>query len=225
MNSKSTYHQVARYDYTYDHFFFLHAFLVVACVLLALQAVSATDLDNFPDIPFKVFSGWVESQFNPKVTLATVLTVLFSMTENPDLLNLHAQQQHPRSPREYATALSGWIKTLSRAVERKLGSESKTLLQSPQLQAHMSPEATTVAIATKLDAMAKVLKLNPYNRHGHFVAKVNAISSTTIEPALVISPQAGNYSREDIVLAFTLGDTVKTIANTMCAPDTHNATS
>ena len=167
--------------------------LMVASLLLAFQAMPVATatlvLDDFPDIPFVVFSEWVETHFNPKVTLATVLTVLFSLTENTDLLNLHSRQQHPQGSRERYTALSGWIKTLSRALQKKLGTDSKTLLQPPQLQVH-SEDATTSAIATKLDSMAKVLNLNPYNKHGRFVEKLNTVSLAKIEPAIVICPEA-----------------------------------
>ncbi|KAF8815879.1 hypothetical protein BYT27DRAFT_7078727, partial [Phlegmacium glaucopus] len=40
-------------------------------------------------------SEFVLSHFNSQVSLATVLILLFTMTENPELLSLHAQQQHP----------------------------------------------------------------------------------------------------------------------------------
>jgi hypothetical protein len=70
--------------------------VTVACIVLALGAIpmvsAAPEMDAFPDIPFRVFSQFVENQFGPKVTLATVFTVVLSLTENTDLLNLHAQQ-------------------------------------------------------------------------------------------------------------------------------------
>ena len=166
---------------------------MVVSLLLAFQAmplVTATPvLDDFPDIPFVVFSQWVETHFNPKVTLATVLTVLFSLTENTDLLNLHSRQQHTQSSRECYTALSGWIKTLSRALQKKLGTDSRTLLQASQLQAH-SEDVTTSAIATKLDSMAKLLDLSPYSKHGDFVERLNPVSLAKIQSAVVICPQA-----------------------------------
>ena len=38
---------------------------------------------------------FIQSTFSPKVSLSTVLILLFSITENTDLLNLHAHQQNP----------------------------------------------------------------------------------------------------------------------------------
>jgi hypothetical protein len=83
--------------------------------------------------------------------------------------------------------LSGWIKALARALEKKLGSDSETLLQSSEIQTH---EAATTAIAAKLDGMAKVLDLHSYNKHGHFLGKLNSVSLTEIQPALIICPKA-----------------------------------
>lgn len=57
---------------------------------------ATSDMQTFPDITFKVFSDFITQNFSSKVSLATVLLVLFSMTENPDLLNLHARQKNPR---------------------------------------------------------------------------------------------------------------------------------
>ena len=48
---------------------------------------------------------FIEDTFGPKISLATVLLVLFSMTE---LLSLHACQQHPSEEEKKITA-SGWI--------------------------------------------------------------------------------------------------------------------
>ena len=66
----------------------IHAFGLLPTVMASSQ-----DQTPFPDIPFHVFVNYVEKNFSTKVSLATVLTVLFTLTSNPDLLNLHARQQ------------------------------------------------------------------------------------------------------------------------------------
>ena len=73
----------------------------------------------FPDIPFKVFNDFVVQNFNSKVTLATVLMLFFTMTENTDLLNLHQRQQNPQLSDEKRVNLSSWIKSLACEVKRK----------------------------------------------------------------------------------------------------------
>jgi hypothetical protein len=59
------------------------------------MALAVSSEMPFPDIAFKDFSKFVNSNFGPQVSLSTVLLVLFTMTENPDFLNLHARQKHP----------------------------------------------------------------------------------------------------------------------------------
>src|ERR1700722_19644300 len=68
---------------------------IITFVFLPVVSAS-TNQDPFPNVTFKLFSKFVEQQFSSNVSLATVLTVLFTVTSNPDLFNLHACQQHPR---------------------------------------------------------------------------------------------------------------------------------
>ena len=68
--------------------------LVPLALLLSLPTVVATsNMQSFPDITFKVFSNFVAQNFSSWVSLAKVLLVLFSLIENPDLLNLHGRQK------------------------------------------------------------------------------------------------------------------------------------
>ena len=78
-------------------------------ILTFMPFVSAApQTQPFPQISFKDFSQFIEGVFGPKISLATVLLLLFSMTENPELLSLHARQQHPTGEEKKIVA-SGWI--------------------------------------------------------------------------------------------------------------------
>jgi CxC5 like cysteine cluster associated with KDZ transposases len=170
-----------------------NALIIVACTLLTFEAIpivsAAPEVDAFPNIPFQAFSHFMENQFGPKVTLATILTVMFSLMENTDLLNLHAHQQHPISHKENHVSLSGWIKALARAVEEKLGNDSSTLFRASEIQTHMSSDTITNTLATKLDGLAKILSLHPYDTHGRFIGKLKSVSYIDIELAFVICPK------------------------------------
>ncbi len=72
--------------------------------------VAKSDTQPFPDITFKVFGDFVTQNFSSRVSLATVLLVLFSLTDNSDLLNLHARQKNPHVQGERKEMSSGWIK-------------------------------------------------------------------------------------------------------------------
>ncbi|KAF8905218.1 hypothetical protein CPB84DRAFT_1893787 [Gymnopilus junonius] len=87
---------------------------VIALVLFFPLVEAAPAKQQFPDISFKAFNKFVERTFSSDVSLATVLAVLFSLTENMDLLNLHARQietlffpgEYPHTWIKQATALS-----------------------------------------------------------------------------------------------------------------------
>src|SRR6267154_6698742 len=83
-------------------------------LLLGLfPVVSATPSDDpFSGITFKAFSEFVEQHFRSKISLTTVLIVLSTMTNNYDVLNLHARQQHTL-PDQRLQMISGWLKTLA----------------------------------------------------------------------------------------------------------------
>ena len=84
--------------------------------------VSAAPVESpFPDILFSDFNFLIQSTFGSKITLATVLMLLFSVTDNPDLFNLHFCQQHPTEPGENRIPISGWLTTLANTIAKKLG--------------------------------------------------------------------------------------------------------
>ena len=80
----------------------------------------------FPDLTFKVFSEYIFSHFSSQVSLVTVLVLLFTMTENPELLSLHARQQNPVYSEENNVQISGWMKALANALKNRLDLEEET---------------------------------------------------------------------------------------------------
>src|ERR1700691_321472 len=85
-----------------------------------LPVVSAAPNDDpFSGITFKAFSEFVEQHFSSRISSTTVLVVLFTMTNNSDLLNLHAHQQHPL-PNERMQMISGWLQLVA-VLKARLG--------------------------------------------------------------------------------------------------------
>ena len=81
---------------------------------MLLPMVAALPQDSqFPDIPFQEFSKFILNNFSSKITLAQALLVLFTITDNTDLLSLHAHQQNPQYREETRASNSGWIKCLA----------------------------------------------------------------------------------------------------------------
>ena len=147
-----------------------------------MPGVAAQGEENpFPGIPFKVFNSFVKENFSSKITLSQVLLVLFTITDNTDLLNLHARQQNPEYPNEIGSSDSGWIRSLVRALQEKLGDGQKKLFKKAD---NIDSDHQITAIGKKLDGLAKVLKLYPYDDQGQFQGKLKPIShaSITVRP-------------------------------------------
>lgn len=135
--------------------------------------------EPFPDITFGVFSKFIIENFTGDISLVTVLTMLFTLTNNPDILNLHARQQKPTLNRERSQILSGWMKALTRALKDKVGEES-------DLFSFREDDEVTAKLVT----LTKLLKLDPYEKYGYdengrLSKKLQPVSK--VEPALVIA--------------------------------------
>ena len=89
---------------------------------------AASELYPFPDVTFRVFSNFITQKFSSKILLETILTVLFTLTSNPNLLNLHAHQQHPQNKDERHHTVTGWMNALSWALQEHIKDDSKRLL-------------------------------------------------------------------------------------------------
>ena len=63
----------------------------ILVLLLCMTGVAENpDQQPFLNISFKMLNDFVLQHFSSQVSLATVLMILFSLTENKDLLNLHS---------------------------------------------------------------------------------------------------------------------------------------
>ena len=100
-----------------------------ASITLLHMVAAMPEEHGFPDLTFKAFNEFIKANFSSIVSLATVLLVLFTMTENPDLLNLHAWQNNPSCPGEYKVKASGWIKALASALQNRLVDKQGMLLK------------------------------------------------------------------------------------------------
>ena len=115
--------------------------------------------------------------------------MLFTITDNTDLLSLHSRQQDPEYPEEMCSSDSGWIRGLARALQDKLGEGQKRLFKTTDNSDSDSKDEIT-AIGEKLNGLAKVLELYPYDKHGQFQDKLKPVSYASIQAAQVICPNA-----------------------------------
>jgi hypothetical protein len=171
----------------------LNAQLVAIVVGLALlPGVSATHppFMPFPDMRFSAFAEFIEDNFSTQITLATVLTLLFSLTDNIDLLNLHFRQQHPRYHGEKRQEVTGWMKAFIWTLQTNLGNRAQDLFCQSDNPSHLSTEAENKLLGQKMNRMAKCLGLDPYNERGQLVQWLTPISKDKIAPVRLLCPQS-----------------------------------
>ena len=93
-----------------------------------LPTTAASEFRPFSEMTFLSFSQFIQKNFSSNISLSTVLLMLFTMTENPDLLSLHGRQQYSLVKGENISSINSWIKSLSWAVYGKLNSDASMLL-------------------------------------------------------------------------------------------------
>jgi hypothetical protein len=140
---------------------------------------------DFPNISFQSFSLLISSTFHPDISLATVLFLLFSLTENNDLLNLHSRQQQNIYTSEKGVKYTGWMSALVNALRDQLDKETTSHL----FLDFEAEENSNDVLGNKLDVMAQKLKLLPYTKSGEFKSKhIHPISHNRIKPILLLCP-------------------------------------
>jgi len=142
----------------------------------------------FPDITFHAFNKFISKNFSAEISLSTVLLVLFTMTENSDLLNLHARQKHPRCTGEIKQSSSGWIKALARSLGDRLQDKISTLLMDTELPETPNNHDIASSLAVKLDKLMEVLKLSPFSKTGKLKKRIGPVSYNEIMAVHLICP-------------------------------------
>ncbi len=159
-------------------------------MMTILPVAAAKGEKPFPNVKFKVFSKFVEDNFSSTITLSTVLMILFTVTENVDLLNLHFRQRSGEGSGENSTAATGWIRCLGHALNVRLQETGSHMLKRSDLQSDASEEKFSIAIGLKVDSMARMLGLCPLNKDEKFRHKLKPVSYKAIEPLHLICPGA-----------------------------------
>jgi hypothetical protein len=158
--------------------------LVIVIASLCLPMVNASA--PFPDIAFSTFSQSIQDQFGTEIKLATVLTLLLSLTNNTDMLNLHSRQKHPSGEGEIKQTVSGWMKAFIWRLQSHLGAEIDTLFQPSDNLPVLSRDARITRIGHKIDTIVETLQLTPYTTNGQFRGWLGNIPDLT--PVRLLCP-------------------------------------
>ena len=164
---------------------------VLICFLVIVSGLPVTvampSEMPFPDISFKTFNKFVITNFGPQISLATVLLVLFTMTENSDLLNLHAHKNSQYTG-EIKQSSSGWIRALAQSLNDRLQEKTKSLFMDDELPEGSSRDDLITPLTVKLDKLMDALKLNPFSKFGKLKKKLKPVSHHEITAVLIICP-------------------------------------
>ena len=160
-------------------------FIVQLLFWMALIPSANASQPDFPNITFQSFNHFISSTFHPDISLATVLFLLFSLTENTDLLNLHSRQQQQLYPSEKVTKYTAWMTALINAILAKLDEETTCHLFTNSVP----KDDHNKVLIEKFDAMAQKLKLLPYTKSNHYKSNcVQPISQDKIKPVHLLCP-------------------------------------
>ena len=145
-------------------------------ILFFLPTVTGLPQESsFPQIPFTNFVDIIQTIFHPYIPLSTVLLVLFTLTENTELLSLHARQQNNLLLDERSTLTSRWLKCLARALFEKLDTETFNHLFTRAELRSMKDKDKFTFLAKKLDTLAKELNLYPADNGTFQVFLINKL--------------------------------------------------
>ena len=138
----------------------------------------------FPEIKFSVFSNFISSTFNSNISLATVLMMFFTLIENPELLNLHAQQKNLQLSSEKSIVSSAWMCALCHRLKDHLLDHAFVKLFK---KIEFTSNSWKDDLSRKLDGSAECLDLTPY-QNGSFHKKLLPISQKYIQPEYILCP-------------------------------------
>ncbi|KAF8999983.1 hypothetical protein BDQ17DRAFT_1427467 [Cyathus striatus] len=163
----------------------------ILALFIFIQPVIAAKEQPFPNILFDVFSEFILSNFGSNITLSATLLILFSMIDNVDLLSLHARQQNAKLKGEKNVDATAWIRLLARAIQEKIGMDSDDLFEDDEITEYTTEKGRSILLSLKLDKMAKLLKLYPFNKERKvFEGQLKPVSHASIDPVHIICPIA-----------------------------------
>jgi len=165
-------------------------FGILMVILFCCPGVYATGVESpFPNILFETFSAFIQATFGPKISLSTVLMLLFTLNENTDLLNLHACSQNPQFKYEQKRSSSTWMNALSQTIQQNTNQKKmKSLFTNNERPNDITASEAREILSIKLGSFANLLGLNPFGDKGQFIQKLYPISNDDIQPNLVICP-------------------------------------
>lgn len=164
-------------------------FWVLLCTMFLLPMATAaptSPMAKFPDIKFSLFNVFIQKTFGQDISLSAVLVLLFTLIENPELLSLHSRQQNPVFLNENQITMTGWIKSLSRAILHRFKNDASILFNEKDLPKQQSQQI--LELSHKLDRFIKFLGLSSYDKKKKTKRNLLPINQESIKPIYILCP-------------------------------------
>jgi hypothetical protein len=177
---------------------FLSKWIVWIALLPVVAASPQTQ--SFPDISFMAFNEFVTTNFSSKVSLATVLFVLFSVTDNTDLLSLHFRQTNPVYTAEGNVNITRWITTLATAIINHLGvSANEELIKEEDCPEIGENKTLSHLVSKQLSDLGTLLNLSSCDKDGTYRGRTKTISYTAITGVQIICPHTDRCTTKSCI--------------------------
>jgi CxC5 like cysteine cluster associated with KDZ transposases len=143
---------------------FLSSWLGQALLLaIWLPLVTAQPTSPFPNISFDDFNTFVQENYDADISLSSVLLILFTVLENPQLLNLHFRRCQRKFKGETSSTL--WLDRLGRLLGHCFAEDEPLLHPS------------CASLSSSLHHLALLLNLNE---------PVDSVDLSAVEPTLAL---------------------------------------
>ncbi|KAF9049684.1 hypothetical protein BJ165DRAFT_1401563 [Panaeolus papilionaceus] len=140
---------------------------------------------EFPAITFAAFNQVILENFHADIKLDTVLILLFSILENPEVFNHHSRQKYKKVGTEHLASFNGWISAFSNTLLHRLPNHEKDVF---------GPNASFGDTGTKMidciDNVASAVGFQSYSVKGKKLRTLKPINFQSLQPIHIIAPMS-----------------------------------
>ncbi|KAF9040622.1 hypothetical protein BJ165DRAFT_1406678 [Panaeolus papilionaceus] len=157
--------------------------VTLLAALYSIPLVIAAPTQEFPAITFAAFNQVILENFHADIKLDTVLILLFSILENPEVFNHHSRQKYKKVGAEHLASFNGWISAFSNTLLHQLPNHEKDVF---------GPDASSGETGTRMidciDNVASAVGFQSYSVKGKKLRTLKPINFQSLQPIHIIAP-------------------------------------
>jgi len=152
----------------------------------------AVSTQDFPHITFAAFSKLILETFNADTKLDTVLIILFSILENPEIFNHHGRTKYHKHKSEYTISHNSWISGFSEILLGRLPGGVKDVFGNDASFDRIGTSAMIIAV----DKVATTLGYQSYTSDGKKLRTLKPVNLQKLQPIHMIVPKPSECQTE-----------------------------